>query len=363
MRRTTAMDDKNKGNTVQKYRLPPVDLKNGVVEMSHGGGGLTMAALIESLFLAALDHPLLHELSDQAQFPSPEPSAQWVMATDSHVISPLFFPGGDIGCLAVHGTVNDVAMAGATPLYLSAGFILEEGFPLADLQRIVQSMAAAAKVAGVAIITGDTKVVEKGHGDGVYITTTGFGVSLDGRKRSVRDSQTGDKILISGTVGDHGIAVMSRRENLTFDTEICSDTQSLAGLVAAMVDAVPDIRCLRDPTRGGLAAVLNEWAHQARIGMVIEEAQVPIHPQVRAACEFLGLDPLNVANEGKLVAVCPAEHAERLLVTMRAHPQGKDAAILGEVTEAPAGVVQMQTQFGGRRRVDWISGEQLPRIC
>lgn len=342
--------------------LPRLDIDSGIVEMSHGGGGKAMAALIENLFMRAFDNPILRERSDQGQFSVPQ-AGEFVLATDCHVISPLFFPGGDIGCLAVHGTVNDVVMSGAQPLYLTAGFILEEGFPLADLKRILDSMAEAAKKAGVAIITGDTKVVEKGHGDGVYITTTGFGVVRDGRKRSPKAIQPGDKILLSGTIGEHGVAVMSYRENLRFETEIESDTQSLESLVAVMVDAVPEIRCMRDPTRGGLAALLNELAQQAGVGVDVTEESIPILPQVQSACELLGLDPLNVANEGKLVAFCPPEYAERLLVVMQRHPQGKMAALIGEVTADRPGFVRMFTRFGGKRNVDWLSGEQLPRIC
>ena len=247
-----------------------------------------------------------------------------VMATDSHVVSPLFFPGGDIGCLSVHGTVNDVAMAGARPLYLAAGFILEEGFPLADLKRIVLSMAAAAKEAGVPVVTGDTKVVEQGKGDGVFITTTGVGVVPPGVDIRGDRARPGDRILVSGAIGDHGVAIMSLRENLEFETTIESDTAALHGLVAAMVAAVPGIHCLRDPTRGGLATTLNELARQSGGGMVIAEDRIPCHAQVRAACEFLGLDPLYVANEGKLVAICAPGDADRLLAAMRAHPLGRD---------------------------------------
>jgi hydrogenase expression/formation protein HypE len=291
------------------------------------------------------------------------PAGRIVMSTDSHVVSPLFFPGGDIGCLSVHGTINDVAMAGARPLYLAAGFILEEGYPLADLKRIVESMAAASKDAGVPIVTGDTKVVEKGKGDGVFITTTGVGVVPPGVEISGDRARPGDRILVSGTMGDHGVAIMSLRENLSFETTIRSDTAALHGLVAAMVETVPAIRCLRDPTRGGLATTLNELASQSGVGMVIGEASIPVRPEVDAACEFLGLDPLYVANEGKLVAICAPADADRLLAAMRAHPLGRDAAAIGEVIDDPHRFVQMDTRFGGRRVVDWLTGEQLPRIC
>jgi hydrogenase expression/formation protein HypE len=285
------------------------------------------------------------------------------MATDAHVVSPLFFPGGDIGCLSVHGTINDVAVMGATPLYLSASFILEEGFPLADLKRIVESMAHAARAAGVAIVTGDTKVVERGKGDGVFISTTGVGVLPPGRDLSGANARPGDAVLVSGTIGDHGVAILSKRESLAFETEIRSDTAALNGLIAQMLEAVPTVRALRDPTRGGLATTLNEIARQSGVGMLIDEAAIPVYPQVDAACEFLGLDPLYVANEGKVVAICPREHAPALLAAMRAHPLGSQAALIGEVTDDPHRFVQMQTKFGGRRVVDWLSGEQLPRIC
>jgi len=328
-----------------------LDLQSGRVEMAHGSGGKAMAQLIDELFLQAFSNPWLEQLNDQACFNLPP--GRVVMATDSHVISPLFFPGGDIGALSVHGTVNDVAMSGAQPKYLSAGFILEEGFPLADLQRIVQSMAAAAEEAGVAIVTGDTKVVERGKGDGCFINTTGIGVLPDQLNLSGNRVQPGDKVLLSGTLGDHGVAIMSLREGLTFETTIESDSQSLHDLVAAMVAAVPQINCMRDPTRGGLAATLNEIAQSSGVGISIYEARIPVKAQVSAACEFLGLDPLYVANEGKLVAFCPADKAEQLLAVMQQHPKGKQAAIIGAVTADPLKFVQMETVFGGRRMVDW----------
>lgn len=343
------------------YRRP-LDWKRGQVDMTHGSGGRAMAQLIEELFIANFDNGFLRLQNDGACFAVPS-GGRMVMATDSHVVSPLFFPGGDIGCLAVHGTVNDVAMAGGRPLYLAASFILEEGFPLADLKRIVESMAAAAREAGVSIVTGDTKVVEQGKGDGVFITTTGVGMVPDGVNVSGTNIKPGDKILVSGTLGDHGVAIMSVRENLSFDTTIESDTAALNGLTAAMLDAVPNIHALRDPTRGGLAAVMNEFARQSGVGILLQEHDLPVRPQVAAACELLGLDPLYVANEGKLVAVCAAEDAERLLAAMRNHPRGQDAAIIGEAISDPHCFVQMETSFGGRRMVDWLTGEQLPRIC
>lgn len=346
---------------VRKGYVRPVDFKHGHVDMSHGSGGRAMAQLIDELFQRAFDNEWLRQGNDQAAFTVPP--GRLVMATDSHVVSPLFFPGGDIGCLSVHGTVNDVAMAGAVPLYLAAGFILEEGLPLADLKRIVDSMAAAAREAGVPIVTGDTKVVEKGKGDGVFITTTGVGVVPAGVNVSGDRARPGDRILVSGTIGDHGVAIMSLRENLSFETTIRSDTAALHRLVAAMVNAVPDLHCLRDPTRGGLATTLNELASQSGVGMLIEEASVPVQPPVAAACEFLGLDPLYVANEGKLVAICADADAARLLEVMRAHPLGTGAAIIGTVVEDAHHFVQMRARFGGRRIVDWLTGDQLPRIC
>ena len=346
---------------VRSGYVRPVDFRNGCVDLTHGGGGRAMAQLIDELFQRAFDNEWLRRRNDQAAFDVP--AGRLVMSTDSHVVSPLFFPGGDIGCLSVHGTINDVAMAGARPLYLAAGFILEEGYPLAELKRIVESMAAASREAGVPIVTGDTKVVEKGKGDGVFITTTGVGVVPPGVEISGDRARAGDRILVSGTMGDHGVAIMSLRENLSFETTIRSDTAALHGLVAAMVDAVPGIRCLRDPTRGGLATTLNELASQSAVGMVIAEASIPIRPEVDAACEFLGLDPLYVANEGKLVAICAPGDSERLLAAMRAHPLGGDAALIGDVIDDPHHFVQMDTRFGGRRVVDWLTGEQLPRIC
>jgi hydrogenase expression/formation protein HypE len=338
-----------------------LDLKNGRIDMSHGSGGKAMAQLVDELFLKAFANPLLEQRNDQAMF---EVSAgRMVVTTDSYVVSPLFFPGGDIGSLAVHGTVNDIAMAGAKALYLTAGFIIEEGFPLSALNRIVTSMAAAARAAGVAIVTGDTKVVERGKGDGVFINTTGIGVVPPGVSPSGDRACPGDAILVSGTIGDHGVAIMSTREGLSFDTSTISDSAALHGLVAAMVAAVPDIHVMRDPTRGGLATTLNEIANQSSVGMTLREAAIPVREEVAAACELLGLDPLYVANEGKLVAICAPEDAETLLNVMRGHPHGSDAAIIGTVREDDHRFVQLETTFGGKRIVDWLAGEQLPRIC
>ncbi|MBQ0937098.1 hydrogenase expression/formation protein HypE [Ideonella paludis] len=351
--------------SIKKDYIRPLDFKNGRVDMNHGAGGRASAQLISELFARAFDNEFLRQGDDGARMPALPTGHELVMATDGHVISPLFFPGGDIGSLAVHGTVNDVAMMGATPLYLSASFILEEGFALADLQRIVHSMAAAARAAGVPVVTGDTKVVEQGKGDGVFISTTGVGAVPAGRRLSGSLAQVGDVILVSGTMGEHGVAVLSKRESLEFETAIESDSAALHTLVAALLAAVPEgaVRTLRDPTRGGLATTLNEIARQSSVGMMLEESAIPILPQVDAACELLGLDPLYMANEGKLIAVVDAAHAEAALAALQAHERGKAAARIGVVTEDPHRFVQMNTAFGGRRVVDWLSGEPLPRIC
>lgn len=338
-----------------------LDFKQGCIEMAHGSGGRATAQLIQQLFVNTFDNEFLRPMNDQACFPSF--NGRMVMSTDSHVVTPLFFPGGDIGSLAINGTINDIAMAGAKPCYLAASFILEEGLPLVDLQRIVNSMATSARAADVPIVTGDTKVVEKGSGDGVFITTTGIGTVPEGIHISGENARAGDKIIVSGTLGDHGIAVMASRENLSFQTSIVSDTIALHDLVATMIAAVPTVRVLRDPTRGGLASTLNEIAQQSSVGMMLYENNLPILEQVQAACEFLGLDPLYIANEGKLIAICPAEDAGNLLHTMQNHPLGRNAAIIGEVIDDAHCFVQMQTQLGGKRVIDWLSGEQLPRIC
>ena len=339
----------------------PLDLKHGLVNLTHGSGGRAMAQLVSELFAAEFANDWLAQGNDQAILPPP--AGRIAIATDSHVISPLFFPGGDIGSLAVHGTVNDLAMGGATPLYLSAGFILEEGLPLADLARIVRSMAAAAREAGVAIVTGDTKVVERGKGDGVFISTTGVGVVADGVNLSGDQARPGDVILLSGTLGDHGMAVMSQREGLGFASPILSDSAALHTLAAALMAASPGLRLMRDPTRGGLATTLNEIAQQSGVGMRLQESAIPVQASVRAACEFLGLDPLYIANEGKLVAICPAAEANAALAALHAHPLGQQAAIIGEVVHDAHQFVRVQTDFGGERLLDWLSGEMLPRIC
>jgi hydrogenase expression/formation protein HypE len=340
-----------------------LDIRHGRVDMSHGSGGRAMADLIAGIFRDAFANEFLDQGNDQASLPIPA-GGRMVMTTDGYVVSPLFFPGGDIGSLAVHGTINDIAMAGATPLYLTAGFIIEEGFPLADLQRIAGSMGRASREAGVPVVTGDTKVVERGKADGVFITTAGVGVVPEGLVLSGDRAEPGDAVILSGCIGDHGVAIMSSRENLAFETAILSDCASLHGLVAAMVEAAgPCLKLMRDPTRGGLAATLNELAHQSGVGFRIREDAIPVKPQVAAACELLGLDPLFVANEGKLVAVVAPEGAAACLAAMRAHPLGREAAIIGSAVADDRLFVQMTTAFGGGRIVDWLSGEQLPRIC
>ncbi|RUR17857.1 hydrogenase expression/formation protein HypE [Legionella sp. km535] len=343
------------------HKGPKLNFKDGLVNLTHGSGGRAMAQLIDQLFLPAFNNEWLGQKNDQACFAVS--SGRMVMTTDAHVISPLFFPGGDIGSLSVHGTINDIAMSGAKPLYLTASFILEEGFPLVDLKKIVESMARAAKEAQVAIIAGDTKVVERGKGDGVFITTTGIGVVPEGIYISGDRARPGDRVIVSGYIGDHGVAIMAHRNNLQFQTQVQSDTASLHGLVSHMVQAVPDIHCLRDPTRGGLATTLNELALQSGVGLLIDESSIPVRTEVASACELLGLDALYAANEGKLVVICSSEHAELLLTVMRSHPLGVHAAIIGEVIEDPRHFVQLKTKLGGMRTIDWLMGEQLPRIC
>jgi len=338
-----------------------LDIETGKIEMAHGSGGRAMSELIDQIFLPAFDNAYLRQKNDQALLP--KIGERIVMATDSHVVSPLFFPGGDIGSLSVHGTINDVCMSGAKPLYLTASFILEEGFPLSDLQRIVTSMASAAKACGTPIVTGDTKVVEKGHGDGIYINTTGIGAVPEALTLSPSNIKPGDKILVSGTLGDHGITILSQRQHMDFSSDLQSDSQALNDLVDDIVKTVPSIRCMRDPTRGGLAATLNEICQSTQLSMQLYEKDIPVKPTVAATSELLGLDPMYIANEGKLIAFCPASQAELLLTTLRAHPKGKDAAIIGEVTQEAHAFVQLKTEFGGQRIVDWRYSDPLPRIC
>ncbi len=338
-----------------------LDFKNGHIDLSHGSGGRASAQLLQECFLKHFSNPWLDAQNDNAVFNVNK--GRMVVSTDSHVISPLFFPGGNIGSLAVHGTINDVAVSGAVPLYLTAGFILEEGFALSALETIVKSMAAAAHDAGIAIIAGDTKVVEKGKGDGVFINTTGVGVLANNTHISGDRAKVGDSIIISGTMGDHGTTIMASRENLEFNTPLQSDSAALHELIADMLGTGADIHCLRDPTRGGLATILNELAQQSNIGMRIYESKIPVTSSVRAACELLGLDPLYLANEGKLVCICDSADANKVLTTMQAHPLGRQSAIIGHVIHDDHQFVQMETSFGGFRLVDWLQGEPLPRIC
>ena len=331
------------------------------VLLGHGSGGRMSADLVEKIFLPAFSNPALDQLNDQAVVSVG--GSRVAVTTDSFVVNPLFFPGGDIGSLAVHGTVNDLAVGGAVPLYLTAGFILEEGLPLETLQRVVTSLRNAAAEAGVQIVTGDTKVVEQGKGDGLFINTTGIGLVREGISLSADQARPGDKIVLSGNIGDHGIAILAHREGLEFETTITSDSASLHTLTADMLATGAAIRCMRDPTRGGLSSALNEIAGRSHAGMVIEETAVPIREQVRGACELLGLDPLYVANEGKLVAIVAAADADRVLTAMRANKYGRDAVIIGTVTDAHPGSVVMRTAFGTTRIVDMLAGDQLPRIC
>lgn len=330
------------------------------IDMRHGAGGRAMADMIATIFKPAFSNSILARGEDQAILPAP--TGRIALTTDSFVVQPLFFPGGDIGSLAVHGTVNDLAMGGAKPLWLTAGFIIEEGFPCDDLWQIARSMGEAANQAGVQIVTGDTKVVERGKGDGVFINTAGVGQIPNGLDWGVHRIRPGDKVLVSGTIGDHGVAIMAHRQGLSFETTILSDSAALNGLVERMVMAAPDgVHALRDPTRGGVAATLNEFAVAANVGISLNEAAIPVRTEVIGACELLGLDPLNVANEGKLIAIVVPEAAERILNTLHTDELGRDARIIGDVCDGR--FVRMRTRIGGERLVAWLSGDQLPRIC
>lgn len=339
---------------------PPLSAKETVL-LGHGSGGKLSSELLHSVFLPAFDNPHLARLEDQAVLEFG--GARLAFTTDAFVAKPLFFRGGDIGSLAAHGTVNDLAMCGARPVALSVAFILEEGFSLSDLRRIADSMARAASIAGVTIVTGDTKVVERGSGDGVYITTTGIGIVPPGVTLSAAHARPGDAVLLSGAIGDHGIAMLSAREGLELEGEIASDSAPLNGLVEAMLSVTHQVHAMRDPTRGGLASTLNEIAGQSHVGITLREDAIPVHAGVRGACEVLGLDPLHVANEGKLVAFVPMEHAAEVVDAMRRHPLGTEAAIIGAVAERNPGMVTMRTVFGTTRIVDTLPGDQLPRIC
>jgi hydrogenase expression/formation protein HypE len=331
------------------------------VIMSHGAGGKATQSLIEAVFLDAFRNPLLEPLEDAARLRVG--GARIALTTDSYVVSPLFFPGGDIGDLAVNGTVNDLSTAGAVPLYLSAGFILEEGFPIADLARVVASMRAAALRAGVQIVTGDTKVVERGKADGCYINTAGVGVIEHDLNLGADQARPGDAILVSGPIGDHGVTIMLARGELDIEADVRSDTAPLAGLVASLLSAAPGVRALRDATRGGVATILNEIATAAGVGVLVSEDAIPVRTEVRGASELLGIDPMYVACEGRLVAVVDNADAATALAAMQAHAEGRDAAIIGRITAEPPGIVQLKTAFGGTRIVDLLVGDPLPRIC
>lgn len=336
------------------------------VLLGHGSGGTMMKRIIDDVFFEAYAGEELLEGNDAASLPAPAAGERIAYSTDSFVVTPHFFPGGDIGRLAVCGTVNDVATSGAVPKFLSCGFILEEGFPVADLKRICKSMAEMAKEAGVHIVTGDTKVVNRGHGDGVFINTSGIGFIPAGVSLSGANCKSGDKILVTGTMGDHGITIMSCREELSFNADIQTDAAPLNHLIAEVIAAAPDTRCFRDPTRGGLASTLNELASQSGVDFIVDEGAVPVKDAVLGACEMLGYDVYQVANEGKMVCVVPAEQADAALAAMKANKYGVDAAIIGEVVETPEGRdprVSIRTGFGALRIMDMLVGEQLPRIC
>jgi hydrogenase expression/formation protein HypE len=356
------MSEEASGNGLSGFACPIPKSEHATVQLAHGGGGRLTQSLIERMFLTAFDNPALSILHDGALLDLE--GSRIAVSTDSFVVSPLFFPGGDIGSLAVHGTINDIAMCGARPLALSAGFILEEGLEMEDLWRVVLSMKEAASAAGVPIVTGDTKVVDRGKGDGIFINTTGLGTVAPGVEISPRRARPGDLVLINGPVADHGIAIMSVREGLQFDTALESDTAPLHGLVGRILAvAGGDVHVLRDPTRGGLASALNEIATASRTGIRIEEADIPLREEVRGACEILGLDPLYVANEGKCLAIVDRGKAEVVLSALREDPLGREAAVIGEVVEDHPGKTVLRSRIGGSRVVDMLSGEQLPRIC
>jgi hydrogenase expression/formation protein HypE len=339
--------------------LPITDYKE--IVLAHGSGGKLSQELLQKVVLPQFRNELLASLHDGAIFSLG--GARLAFSTDSFVVNPIFFPGGDIGKLAVHGTVNDIAMCGARPLYLSAGFILEEGTSMEDFWKVVSSMREAAAEAGVALVTGDTKVVDRGKADKIFINTSGIGIVPEGVNIHPGRARAKDKIIVSGQIAVHGMAIMSVREGLEFETEIASDTAPLNHLVDTVLATTADVHVFRDPTRGGITSALSEIAQTARVGIILDEAHIPISEEVKGACEILGLDPLYVANEGKLLAIVPAETAGAVLAAMRAHPLGTEAAIIGEVTEDHPGFVTMKTRVGGTRVVDMLSGEQLPRIC
>ncbi len=346
---------------IDKARARKARLKEDRITLAHGSGGKATHTLIEAVFLEAFANPLLAPLEDGAVLTAN--GGRLAFTTDSYVVSPLFFPGGDIGDLAVNGTVNDLAVSGARPLWLSAGFILEEGFPVADLERIVASMAAAAERAGVQVVTGDTKVVQRGKADGCYVNTAGVGVIERPGELGVATARPGDAVIVSGPIGEHGITIMLARGELDIEAEVASDTAPLNGLVERLLDAAPGVRGLRDATRGGVATICNEVARAAGVAVVVDEEAVPVRPEVRGACELLGIDPLYVACEGRLVAVVDGDQADAALGALRSHPLGEGAAVIGRVRDDPPGLVLLKTSFGGTRIVDLLVGDPLPRIC
>jgi hydrogenase expression/formation protein HypE len=342
------------------------DMRDASVNLAHGSGGRAMRDLIEDVFVSTFDNPMLAALEDQAVVPLAQLAAygdRLAFTTDSYVVDPLFFPGGDIGTLAVSGTVNDLAVSGATPLFLSCSVVIEEGFAVESLRRVAASMQRVALVAGVAVVTGDTKVVERGCADKLFINTAGIGVVRRDVSVSARHARPGDVVIVNGYLGDHGAAILVARQQLALESDVESDCAPLNGLITVMLNACPQIHCLRDATRGGVATVLNEFAQSSNVTIRIREADVPLREEVKGACEILGLDPLYLANEGKLVAVVPSHAAARVLAAMRTHPLGREAAEIGEVEEGPGGLVVLHTVFGGQRIVDMLVGEQLPRIC
>jgi hydrogenase expression/formation protein HypE len=345
---------------------PVPQSKSDRVLLGHGSGGRMTTELLDQVFLPSFSNDILNRMEDQATVPFPPAgdfSTRLAFTTDAFVVRPIFFPGGDIGKLAVHGTLNDLAVGGARPLYLSAAFIIEEGLEMSDLKRIVLSMREACLESGVQLVTGDTKVVDHGKGDKIFITTSGIGVVPNGINLSCANAKAGDVVIVSGTIGDHGMAIMSVREGLEFNTVLQSDSASLFPLTAVLLEECPGIRCMRDPTRGGVAATLQEISEASNVGIKIIEAELPVKPEVKAACEMLGFDPLYVANEGKLIAIVPSEEAERALAVMKLHPLGRDAAVIGRVVDEHREMVTVRTSIGGERVMAIHSGEQLPRIC
>lgn len=361
----TRQDDVlNKIERTRQARRHKFYLRDEYITLSHGSGGKATHNLIEGVFAPAFSNPLLDRMDDSATFALEGTSQRLAFTTDTYVVSPIFFPGGDIGKVAVHGTINDLAMAGASPLYLSVAVILEEGFPIATLRRVVASMAEAAAEAGVTIVTGDTKVVQRGKADGIFINTAGVGVVQTPLSLGQAQVQPGDKVLLSGPVGDHGIAIMLAREALEMEADIQSDTAPLHTLVARLLTAAGNgVHCLKDPTRGGVATTLNEVVLGAEVSIALDEQAIPVRPEVRGACEILGLDPLTIANEGKMLAIVAPEVADAALAAIRSHPLGQEAALIGTVQAEPAGMVFLRTDIGGTRVLDMLVGDPLPRIC